>query len=109
MLPGYPPQQAQATHAMNHQMNMSAPYSMQQVNQVTTQMDQMGISTPTPMTFAERSQMMQQQSTSLFHVIPRSTQQSSHSIPALHTQQQQRQRYPILLARSRVAAMVPRG
>ena len=62
MLPGYPPQQSQFAQPTNPQMSMSAAYSTQQVNQVTNQMDRMGMSTPAPMTFAERSQMMQQQS-----------------------------------------------
>ena len=87
MLPGYPPQQAQTTQTMNHQMNMSAPYSMQQVNQVTTQMDQMGMSTPTPMTFAERSQMMQQQS-AVSQYIPTPTPMYQHQQP--HQNQQSR-------------------
>lgn len=92
MLPGYPPQQQFTNHQnpnqMNTNMNMAAPYSAHQVNQVTNQMDRMGMSTPAPMTFAERSQMMQQQSAASQYV-PTSTPMYQHQQQQLQTQHQQ--------------------
>jgi hypothetical protein len=45
-----------------NQTNFTAANPPQQVHQVTNQMNQMSMSTPTTMSFSERSQMMQQQS-----------------------------------------------
>ena len=92
MLPGYPPQQHFTNHhnpnQMNASMNMGAPYSTHQVNQVTNQMDRMGMSTPTPMTFAERSQMMQQQSAASQYM-PARTPMYQNQQQQLQNQQQQ--------------------